>query len=72
MERNGLFGHVNNSIRGLATEGPLDETWEFICECPDVTCHAMVSITLHEFDERRATSPAAPILAGHHADQAVA
>jgi hypothetical protein len=68
MEQNRLFGHVNDSIRGLATEGPLTETWEFICECPDVACHAMVSLTLLEFDQHRTASPPAPILAGHHAD----
>jgi hypothetical protein len=72
MKREGLFGHVNDSIRGLATEGPLDETWEFICECPDFGCHTMVSITLHEFDQRRTASPPVPVLAHHHADQAVA
>jgi hypothetical protein len=66
MEVDGLFGHVNNSIRGLATEGPLDQTWEFICECPDADCHEMVSVTLLEFDECRAASPAVPILAEHH------
>jgi hypothetical protein len=67
MERDGLFGHVNDSIRGLATEG-LDETWEFICECSDVECHAMVSVTLLEFDQRRRASPPVPILADHHDD----
>jgi hypothetical protein len=72
MDLVGLFGHVNNSIRGLATEGPLDETWEFICECPDTACHVMVSLTLVEFDERRAASPPVPILAGHHRALAVA
>jgi hypothetical protein len=66
MDRDGLFGHVNDSIRGLATQGPLTETWEFICECPDVGCHAMVSLTLREFDERKGASPPAPILAKHH------
>jgi hypothetical protein len=68
MDRNGLFGHVNDSIRGLATEGPLDETWEFICECPDVACHMMVSVTLLEFDQRRGASPPVPILSDHHDD----
>ena len=53
----GLFGQVNDSIRELATDGSAVETWEFICECPDVTCHSMVSLTLIEFDERRAASP---------------
>jgi hypothetical protein len=68
MNLDRLFGHVNDSIRGLATEGPLDETWEFICECPDAACHVMVSLTLVEFDERRTTSPSLPILASHHGD----
>jgi hypothetical protein len=66
MERHGLFGHVNDSIRGLATGGPIDETWEFICECPDVACHTMVSVTLLEFDQRRDALPPVPILADHH------
>jgi hypothetical protein len=60
-----LFGQVNDSIRRLATDGSPVETWEFICECPDVSCHAMVTLTLSEFDERRAASPPAPILANH-------
>lgn len=68
MDPDGLFGHVNDSIRGLATEGPLTETWEFICECPDVACHTMVSLTLVEFDERRAAAPPVPVLAAHHED----
>jgi hypothetical protein len=68
MEQAGLFGHVNDSIRGLATDGPAAETWEFICECPDVECHTMVSITLVEFDRRRGASPPLPIVAEHHDD----
>lgn len=60
-----LFGQVNDSIRRLATDGSIVETWEFICECPDVSCHAMVTLTLEEFDERRATSPPTPVLADH-------
>jgi hypothetical protein len=68
MELHGLFGHVNDSIRGLATDGPVNETWEFICECADVECHTMVSITLVEFDRRRAASPPLPIVADHDDD----
>jgi hypothetical protein len=68
MDPDGLFGHVNDSIRGLAIDGPLTETWEFICECSDVTCHALVALTLDEFDELRAAAPSAPILAEHHED----
>jgi hypothetical protein len=66
MEQRELFPHVNNSIRRLASEGPPTETWEFICECPDVTCHALVALTLVEFDERREASPPARILATEH------
>ena len=66
MDPDGLFGHVNDSIRGLATDDQADETWEFFCECPDLECHALVSLTLLEFDERRASLPRMPILlAGH-------
>ena len=66
MEPDGLFGHVNDSIRGLATETQESETWEFFCECPDVSCHALVSLTVVEFDERRAASPPVPILVAGH------
>jgi hypothetical protein len=66
MEPQGAFGHVNDSIRKLATEGPATETWEFFCECPDLACHTLVTLTLVEFDERRAASPPAPIVATHH------
>jgi len=66
MDANRLFGHVNDSIRRLAVEAPPGEKWEFFCECPDVRCHALVSLTLVEFDERRAALPPLPIrVAGH-------
>jgi hypothetical protein len=70
MEPDGLFGQVNDSIRGLATETPGNERWEFFCECPDVGCHALVSLTLYEFDERRTASPPVPILAASHSTAA--
>ncbi|HEY2355281.1 MAG TPA: hypothetical protein VGH79_10335 [Gaiellaceae bacterium] len=57
---------MNDSIRGLATDGPTDETWQFICECPDLGCHALVSLTLADFDARRAASPPSPILSIAH------
>jgi hypothetical protein len=65
MEQNGVFAHVNDSIRKVAG-GPATETWEFICECPDVGCHELVRLTLSEFDQHRAALPAAPILATEH------
>ena len=66
MTKNGLFAHVNDSIRTLASDGPPGQTWEFICECPEVTCHAMVSLTVTEFDAFRAASPPVPIVATEH------
>jgi hypothetical protein len=68
MEQDRLFVHVNDSIRKLASEGSATETWDFICECPAVTCHASVSLTLIEFDDLRAASPPIPVHAGEHAD----
>ena len=70
MEHSELFPHVNDSIRKLAAEGPPSQTWEFICECPELGCHALVSLTLSEFDERRASSPSVPILAAEHPNPA--
>jgi len=68
MEKDGVFVHVNDSIRKLASAGPVTQTWEFICECPELSCHTLVSLTLTEFDERRASSPPQPILASEHAN----
>ena len=66
MENNGVFVHVNDSIRRLASEGPATQTWEFICECPQLSCHTLVALTLTEFDERRAATPPLPVLATEH------
>jgi hypothetical protein len=68
VEADDLFGHINDAIRSLARDDSLDETWQFICECPDVTCHAFVDLTLKEFDARRSASPPSPILSSIHDD----
>lgn len=67
MEQDRLFVRVNDSIRSLAHEAAADQAWDFICECPEVTCHATVNLTLREFDERRAASPPVPVHASDHA-----
>jgi hypothetical protein len=64
VDQEGLFNHVNDLIRKLASQGPPAQTWEFICECPDLRCHSFVSLTLSEFDDRRST--ALPVLAPDH------
>jgi len=67
-EARGTFRHVNDSIRQLAVGGgPATDTWEFFCECGDLGCRMLVSLTLSEFDRTRETSPPQPILALHHA-----
>jgi hypothetical protein len=67
MEQDRLFVEVNDWIRKLA-RGPATQIWDFICECPEVTCHSSVTLTLTEFDERRAASPRVPVHAAEHAD----
>lgn len=66
MDQSVLFAEINDSIRKLAGQAPAAHTWEFICECPRNTCHALVSLTLSEFDERRAAAPPVPVLAAEH------
>ena len=64
--REELFVHVNDSIRTLANGDLASQTCDFVCECPEVTCRAPVTLTPSEFDERRAASPPLPILAAGH------
>jgi len=66
MEQDGVFTKVNDSIRQLASDGPATQTWDFICECSELSCHVLVTLTLTEFDMRRAASPPVPVLATHH------
>jgi hypothetical protein len=68
MELDGAFELVNDAIRRLATDGPSSETWEFFCECPDGDCHRLVTLTLVEFDARRAASPPLPVTASAHGE----
>jgi hypothetical protein len=66
VQQNGFFTSVNDSIRKLANGAETTQVWDFVCECPNPTCHSPVSLTLIEFDERRAASPAVPVLAREH------
>ena len=65
MDVDGLFGLVNDSIRRLAPPLPEHEAWDFFCECPDLSCHELVRLTIVEFDQHRAALPQLPILATH-------
>jgi hypothetical protein len=68
MEQDKLFVEVNDWIRRLAGGYSATQIWEFICECPESTCHSSVSLTLGEFDERRTASPPIPVHAADHDD----
>ena len=66
MGQDRLFVQVNDSIRSLAGEASATEIWDFVCECAELTCNVWVSLTLIEFDERRAASPPVPVIAAEH------
>jgi hypothetical protein len=68
MEQDRLFVEVNDRIRKLADGCSTNQIWDFVCECPAVTCRSSVSLTLMEFDERRAASPPVPVHAAEHQD----
>jgi hypothetical protein len=68
MEQDRLFVEVNDRIRKLAGGYSTNQIWDFVCECPAVTCRSSVSLTLTEFDERRAASPPVPVHAREHTD----
>lgn len=56
---------VNDSIREVAPVDTELDVFDFFCECEDADCHERVSLTLREFDARRAASPPIPIVAEH-------
>ena len=65
MQTSGLFTEVNDWLRTLAS-GSTAQRWDFICECPDASCEHSVSLTVTEFDKRRAASPPVPVRAAEH------
>jgi len=62
------FRRVNDSIRELAGRAPGNESWKFLCECEDVECRELVSLTVGDFDARRSNGTSLPILADCHDD----
>ena len=67
MESQGAFHEVNDSIRRLADVTSPEQLWEFFCECDDLGCDARLTLTIEDFDRRRAAARPEPILAVHHA-----
>ena len=59
---------VNESVRAFAKRLESESIeWDFICECDDPDCHALVSLTLEQYDELRDAAPPEPVLADHNA-----
>lgn len=69
MGQDRLFVEVNDWIRTLAGGYAATQVWDFVCECPEVNCRSSVSLTLTEFDERRAALPPVPVRAAEHDDR---
>ena len=61
-----LFREVNERIAGLnVLEPPLDEQWEFLCECADPSCVAMIAMTGADYRQVRSEPTYFFVAPGH-------
>lgn len=61
-----LFREVNERIASLSVlEPPLDQQWEFICECADPDCMTMITMTGAEYQHVRSQPTYFFVAAGH-------
>jgi hypothetical protein len=59
-----MFCEVNTRIREAAGRSGGEDPWDFICECDDLDCVETVSLSLDDYDTRRA-KPASRIVVDH-------
>jgi hypothetical protein len=59
-----MFREVNDRIREAAGRAGGVDAWEFICECDDLDCVQTVSLTIDDYDARRAR-PVSRIVVDH-------
>jgi len=59
-----MFREVNSRIREAAGRAGGEDPWDFICECDDLDCVETVSLTIDDYDARRA-GPASSIVVDH-------
>ena len=59
-----MFREVNDRIREAAGRVGGDDRWDFICECDDLDCAEMVTLSIDDYDARRAR-PGSRIVADH-------
>jgi hypothetical protein len=63
-----LFRQVNERLLDVSTRlGTLDNTPEFVCECPDESCTDRVSLSPGEYERLRANPRYFVVLPGHEA-----
>jgi hypothetical protein len=61
-----LFREVNDRIAETAARlGPMDDPYEFLCECGDDRCLRRVRLSLAEYEEARADGATSLIAAEH-------
>jgi hypothetical protein len=68
---NGLLEEVNSSIRALAVqlESAEPSTWQFVCECGEVSCTERVGLSIADYDAIR-NADTALLAPGHQLDSA--
>jgi hypothetical protein len=59
-----MFREVNARIREAAGRAGGEDPWDFICECDDLDCVGIVTLSIDDYDARRAT-PASRIVVDH-------
>jgi hypothetical protein len=70
-ENEAIFRELNEAIqRAAATHGGGGHLYEFICECSDVACAAILRMTAEEYEHVRASGVRFAVMAGHE-DQRV-
>lgn len=60
-----LFRSVNENIQKAATSGWADEHFEFFCECSNVDCSLLLSMTVSEYEQVRADPKQFVVAPGH-------
>lgn len=66
-----FFREVNERIEDVSETLPAREpTMEFLCECDDLQCHEMLSVTRAEYETVRA-DPTHFLVRGDHVDPAI-
>ena len=62
-----LFRDVNERVKDVDRTHniPVDDRWDFLCECANSECLERLSLTLAEYEEVRESPTAFVILPGH-------